>query len=104
MPESVKFWSKRKKAAFEKRDCAKGPQGIARIGAIFSRKNDISFWRKRDKRANSQTGRCVDEKSETSNGRTIPHPHHVRCLDARCFGVADYDVDRHDGHAVFRAD
>src|ERR1700736_1019318 len=46
MPASAKFWSKRKKAAFDRPYRALEPQGIA---IILSRKNDISFCIKRDK-------------------------------------------------------
>src|ERR1700730_1017020 len=67
MPANARSWSRRKKAAFEQdrkpSDC--------RNWHYFSRKNDISFCRKHDKRANRRAGRRVESETENSSTKGI---------------------------------
>src|SRR6266478_8463292 len=67
MPANARSWSRKKKAVFEQHhqpsDC--------RNWHYFSRKNDISFCRKHDKRAKRRVGRRVDSESENSSGKRI---------------------------------
>src|ERR1700682_3105294 len=91
MPASAKFWSRKKKAAFEQHhqpsDC--------RNWHYFSRKNDTSFCRKHDKRTKRRAGRRVESKTENSNAKGIrgsgtPHG----------FGAADRGSRGERGDAI----